>query len=175
MQVSVLWNGLARTISQLEALAADPRRLEDERQFEALKRLQYSLHRASEDAYGLSPDGVEAVPDELAAALAGARDATGVIVDAIEDGGPRAAEPFVYEWRGALFRVRLARLRLSDSSPPELPHDPMVRASLKGPIAAVLLVVGGLTAFVAGAAIGPWPLWAAGMLVLCASFIAYRP
>jgi hypothetical protein len=175
VQVSELWSGLARTLSQLETLAGDPARLEDRRHFDALKRLQYALHRASEDAYGLTPAHEEPVHVELAAALAGARDATGEIVEAIDEGGARAAEPLVYEWRGALFRVRLARLRLAGATPAEDAPDPMTRPPLRGPVASVLLLVCGLAAFVAGATIGPWPLWAAGMLVLCASFIAYRP
>ena len=41
----------------------------------------------------------------------GARDATGEVVEAVDAWGAEAVEPLVYEWRGALFRVRLARLQ----------------------------------------------------------------
>jgi hypothetical protein len=174
--VSELWSGLARTLSQLEALARNPAQLDDDEQYESLRRLQYALHRASEDAYGLAPPpGAEPVHGELAAALAGARDATGGIVDAIDEGGADTAEPLVYEWRGALFRVRLARLRLAAPSPVAPAGETEAKPSLKAPLAAVALVFVGLTAFVAGATIGPWPIWAAGMLAVCASFLAYKP
>jgi hypothetical protein len=176
VQVSELWSGLAGTLSRLEALAQDPLRLDEDEQYESLRRLQYALHRASEDAYGLAPPpGAETVHSELAAALAAARDATGGIVDALGDGGPEAATPLLYEWRGALFRVRLARLRLAAPSPDASENPADARPSLRAPLFAVALVFVGLTTFVAGAVIGPWPIWVAGMLAVCASFLAYRP
>ena len=175
-QVGELWSGLAGTLSRLEALAAEPARLDDEERFEALRRLQYVLHRASEHAYGLAPpEGTEPVHGELAAALAGARDATGEVVEAIDDGGSGAAEPLVYEWRGALFRVRLARLRLAAPAPIAASTTPDPRRRLKAPLIALALVVAGVGTFVAGAAFGAWPIWVAGMLAVCSSFLTYKP
>ncbi len=176
VQVSELWSGLAGTLSRLEALAQDPAQLADDDQYESLRRLQYALHRASEDAFGLAPPpGAEPVHGELAAALAGARDATGGIVDVLDEGGTEGVEPLLYEWRGALFRVRLARLRLAAPSSEAATGEAETKPSLRAPLLAVALVFVGLTTFVAGAAIGPWPIWAAGMLAVCASFLAYRP
>ena len=45
--------------------------------------------------------------------LAAARDATAEVAEALTDQGAEAIEPLLPEWRGALFRVRLARLRLA--------------------------------------------------------------
>ena len=87
-QVGALWSGLARTLAELERLAADPAGLDDEDTLGSLKQLQYRLHLASEQAYGISPpSGVEPVHAELAAALAGARDATAELVEALEEDG----------------------------------------------------------------------------------------
>ena len=175
-EVGVLWTGLARTLSELERLAADTAQLDDDDACASLQRLQYRLHVASEDAYGLAPpSGVEPVHAELAAALAGARDATADLVAALEQDGIEAALLCVHEWRGALFRVRLARLRLT--APPRPAPQP-VRAPAPEPrssaLACVLVLVGSV-AFVGGAVAGSWPLWAAGIAAVCASFISYRP
>jgi hypothetical protein len=174
-QVGALWSGLAQTLTRLEALAAEPDRLEDDKQLDLLRRLQYGLHSASEHAFGLSPPaGAEPVHTELAAALAGARDATGRVVEAVDDWGHDAAEPLVYEWRGALFRVRLARLRLAGSSRlPAIPRPPAPR-NLKAPLAASVLVLGGAAMFVAGATTRLWPIWVAGMIAVCSSVLAFR-
>lgn len=175
-QVGALWTGLARTLSQLERLAADPAGLDDEDVHDSLKRLQYRLHIASEDAYGISPPtGVEPVHAELAAALGGARDATAELVEALEEDGLEAALVWLHEWRGALFRVRLARLRLSVPTP-DLPAPAKQRpAAVRAPLLAVLLAVIGAAAFLVGAALDIWPLWAAGLTAVGAAFISYKP
>src|SRR4051812_23116935 len=104
-----LWSGLARTLTVLDRLAAEPERLDEDETPDLLRRLQYTLHAVGERVYGLAPPpGTEGAHRELWAALAGARDATGEIVDALEEDGLHAAELLVHEWRGALFRVRLA-------------------------------------------------------------------
>jgi len=73
-----LWKRLGWALTELEAIAADPGELLDEdRVLERLPSLQYALHAASELALGLRPPATaEAAHAELAAALAGARDAT---------------------------------------------------------------------------------------------------
>jgi hypothetical protein len=174
-QVSALWSGLAQTLSRLEALAAEPDRLEDEKQLDLLRRLQYGLHSASEHAFGLSPPvGTEPVHAELAAALAGARDATARVVETVSDWGSDAAEPLVYEWRGALFRVRLARVRLAGSSRLAPSAEPAGGRNLKAPLAASALVIAGAAMFVAGATTRLWPVWVAGLLAVCSSVLTFR-
>jgi hypothetical protein len=175
-QVGALWIGLARTLTDLERLAEDPLRLEDEEVLDSLKLLQYRLHVASEDAYGISPpSGVEPVHAELAAALAGARDATAELVEALEEDGLEAALLCLHEWRGALFRVRLARLRLTAPGPATQVSPPASAVGVRAPLLAVLLAVLGAAAFVAGATLDLWPVWAAGLVAVGAAFICYKP
>ena len=173
-QVGQLWSGLARTLTSLETLADDPERLDDEALTE-LRRLQYRLHTACEHAYGLAPPAA-AQPNhaELAAALAGARDATAEVVDAIEAEGADAASLLVHEWRGALFRVRLARMRLAGPKRPAR-REAKRRRNLRAPLAALVLTVFGAAAFAAGATAGAWPIWVAGLVAVGASFLAYKP
>jgi hypothetical protein len=174
-QVGALWSGLARTLFELEQLAADPAQLADEESVDLLSRLQYRLHSASERAYGFAPPaGIEPVHTELAAALAGARDATSELLDAILEDGPDAALLFVHEWRGALFRVRLARLRLSAPVTQTEEREPEPKRSLRWPLLAFTLTLAGSIAFAAGAVAGPWPLWAAGLLAVSASLLIYK-
>jgi len=105
-----LWIDLRSTLSRLDVLAADPDLLLD---VDALPALQYELHSAGELVAGLEPpDDTELMHRELADALAEARDLTAEIADALQQGGPDAAAPLVWEWRGSLFRIRFARLRL---------------------------------------------------------------
>jgi len=175
-QVGALWTGLARTLSELDQLAEDPAQLDDEASLDLVRRLQYRLHSASEHAYGLAPPaGIEPVHTELAAALAGARDATAELVEAVDLGGAEAAAPIVHEWRGALFRVRLARLRLGTPPKRADEREPKPKRSLRRPLLAFALTALGSVAFAAGAVGGPWPLWAAGLLAVCASLITYKP
>ena len=78
------------------------------------------------------------------------------------------------EWRGALFRVRLARVRLSI-----LPPRPAVAEPGTGfPVAAAIataLTVTGVAAFTAGAVLVLWPVWAIGLALVAAGYLAYRP
>ncbi len=174
-QVGELWTGLAQILARLEEHAADPERLDEDETVEALRRLQYRLHSASEYTLGLSPPAAAApAHGELAAALAGARDATGEIVGALEYAGVHAVEALMHEWRGALFRVRLARLRLTGARklPVAAADEP---PALRAPLLASGLTVGGAAAFVVGATVGPWPVWVAGMIAVCVSLLFYRP
>jgi hypothetical protein len=171
-----LWSGLARTLLELEQLAADPVQLDDDDALETLRGLQYRLHLAGEHAYGLAPPaGVEPVHAELAEALGGARDATAELVGALAAGGFEAVQPCVYEWRGALFRVRLARLRLTAPSPRPAEPDPEPRPTMRASLFAFGLALTGAIAFSGGAVSGVWPLWAAGLLAVCGSFITFKP
>jgi hypothetical protein len=172
-----LWTELARALDRLDRLAAEPARLEEDESEVVLARLRYQLHLASEHAYGLDPPlGAESAHAELAAALASARDATAEVAEAAHDAGSDGVRPLLHEWRGALFRLRLARLRLAapdtrrrqrTDSPPD---EGMAR-----PLVAFLLALCGALSFAAGATLGIWPLWVAGLLAVCASVVAYRP
>ena len=115
--VAGLWIDLRAVLHELDALAADTELLLDER--DALPALQYELHCAGEIVAGLTPpDSAELEHDELIDALADARELTSEVSEALERGGLHAALPLVWEWRGALFRVRFARLRLERPRPP---------------------------------------------------------
>lgn len=167
------WSGLSRTLRALDTIAADPVRL-DEDSLGALRTLQYRLHRSGELLDGVEPPaGSRRAHDELRDSLIDARDATAEMVDAIELGGSEAAEELIFEWRGALFRVRLARMRLDDRPEPEPAPDGQAR-----PYAAALatcLSVLGAIAFVSGAVLVLWPLWAAGLALVAGAVLAHRP
>jgi hypothetical protein len=143
-----LWSSLAGTVTVLEQLAADPEELDDETTLVLLPGLQYSLHRAGELVHGIAPPpGTREAHRELEAALEDARDVTGDVAALLEADDSETAAQLVLEWRGALFRVRLARRRL----------------------------VRGLGAFLAGAVLVTWPLWAAGLALVAGALLAYRP
>jgi hypothetical protein len=175
-QMGELWGGLTWTLARLDELAAEPERLDDGDTLEVLRRLQYTLHTAGERIYGLAPPaGAEPAHGELGAALAGARDITAEVLEALEEEDLEAAGRLVHEWRGALFRVRLARLRLLGPRRHEPPEKPRLRRELRAPLLALALFSAGAAAFVFGATAGRWPLWLAGMLAVCGSAVAYRP
>jgi hypothetical protein len=173
-----LWRRLSWALSELESIAADPAELLDEESvLDRLPPLQYALHAASEQVFGLRPPaGAEVAHAELAAALAGARDATAEVAEVLEHGGGIAAEPLLPEWRGALFRVRLARLRVATPKPlpaePELEPEPTRRGDA---LAATLLALSGATVFAAGATLELWPVWALGLALFASGLLIYSP
>ena len=161
-----LWGDLSRTLARLETIAAEPEeRLDDA--LEALPPLQYALHRTGELVVGIDPPpGAEVAHAELAAALSDARDATAEVLDAVETGGAEAAAMLVHEWRGALFRVRLARLRLVPPPEQPAPAPAEVERIATRAIAATLI---GAIVVALGALLGEWPLAAGGLtIVACA-------
>jgi hypothetical protein len=117
--IAGVWTDLRTTLHRLELLAADPDEafVRDDAP-ERLGGLQYSLHRSAELVSGLEPP-IEAEPahEELAEALTDARDATAEIAYVLDVADAETAQPYVYEWRGALFRVRLAQVRLAGPAP----------------------------------------------------------
>jgi hypothetical protein len=164
------WSGLSGTLRALDAIAADPGRL-DEDALAPLRTLQYRLHRSGELLGGVHPPaGAREAHDELRNSLADARDATAETVEAIEAGGPDAAAELLYEWRGALFRVRLARMRLGVQPEP----DPTAARPPYGAAVAATLAVLGATAFLAGAVLIVWPLWAAGIAFVAGALLVQR-
>lgn len=171
-----LWPGLVRTLSLLDALAADPAKLDSETATAALARLQYSLHVGSEHVYGIEPPaGAETAHADLADALACARDATAEVAEAAE-WGTAGVQALLPEWRGALFRVRLARLRLAMPDPRvEVAVEPEEPRSIARPLVAFVLALAGAAALVGGAVFAIWPLSAAGIAAVGASVVSYRP
>jgi hypothetical protein len=173
-----LWRRLAWALTELESIAADPSELfEEEVVLERLPPLQYALHAASELALGLRPPaGAETAHAELAAALAGARDATAELAEVLEHGGAVIAETLLPEWRGALFRVRLARLRVSTPKPlPAEPRDEPEPPARGDALAATVLTVSGAGVFAAGATLGLWPVWALGLALFASGLLVYSP
>ena len=165
------WSGLSGTLRALDAIADDLHRLEGAEG--VLRALQYRLHWSSELLAGVSPpDEARAAHAELAEALVDARDATGEVAGALELAGVNAAADLLFEWRGALFRVRLARLRLGarrESAPPAQKEAPYAAG------AASLLALLGAVAFVTGAALVLWPMWAAGIALVAGGLLILRP
>jgi hypothetical protein len=175
-ELAGLWGNLGATLARLEQISADPAVRLREEAHDLLPALQYALHRAGELCVGIDPPpGSEGEHAELAAALEEARDATGEVVELAELEGPDAVALHVHEWRGALFRVRLARHRLA-AAPRSVPvatdvdSGPSRRAAVS-----VLLVLVGTAAFTGGAVLALWPLWAVGLGLVAAGFLAYRP
>ena len=165
------WSGLASTLHGLEALAADSHRL-DESTVDALRLFQYRLHWSSEALAGVEPPvGARERHEELADALAEARDATGDMAEALDLRGRGGAHELLFEWRGSLFRVRLARIRLTSRPATAPPSLKFPRAAA----AATALTFLGVGAFVAGAVLILWPLWAAGLALVGCGYLAYRP
>jgi hypothetical protein len=146
-QMGELWTELSHTLARLDRYAATPDRLDDVRAEVSLNRLRYALHLASEHAYGVAPP----------------------------PGAETAHEPLLPEWRGALFRVRLARLRVATPVARKETLGEPRDDGLTRPLVAFLLALLGALAFVAGATFGLWPVWSAGALAVCASVLAYRP
>jgi hypothetical protein len=174
--VTDLWKRLARALGELERIAGDPEELVADDVLERLPRLQYSLHAAAELALGLRPPpGTETAHAELAAALAAARDATAEFAEVLELGGAEVAETLVPEWRGALFRVRLARLRVSTPQPLPAEEATEPPAPHGNPLAGTVLAIGGALLFALGASVSDWPVWALGLALFTGGFLIYRP
>lgn len=154
---------LGPTLRALEEVAADPAAREELE--EELPHLQYALHVAAERALGIRPlAGLEEWHEELQVALAIAREETAQVAETVEDAGPGAADPLVWEWRGALFGVRLALQRLDATAAMAAPQP---RAG-RGILPVVVLLLGVLTVL-GGALAAMWPVWAAGLVLVTMS------
>ena len=183
--VAHLWERLGAALVRLERVAEAPGGWIAPEARDELPSLQYSLHAAAELALGIwPPAGARAAHGELVSALTFARDATSEVVGALEDDDDELVERLLPEWRGALFRVRLARLRALERSPLRLPDaepEPPARAApadahlIRAALAATALVVAGALLFTAGAVLAAWPLWAAGLALFAGGFLLFRP
>jgi hypothetical protein len=170
-----LWIDLRLTLARLDALAADGERLLDDS--DALPSLQYELHLAAELAAGLTPPhGAELVHEELADALAEARETTAEIAEALGLGGLESAAPLVWEWRGALFRVRFARIRIERPrlAPPETIGRSSPPAARPPVFAAGAVAVGSVLVLLA-ALLGLWLLVALTLTGTVTGSVLLRP
>ena len=185
--VASLWERIGSVLVRLERIADSPTDLVESDRLEELPGLQYRLHAGAALAVGNDPPPAAAgAHADLVGALAEARDATAEMAGALETGDPELIQALLPEWRGSLFRVRLARLRALErpiaQARPDEPSGPSQRRQPRVPqktplsaIAATVLVLGGALLFTAGAVLVAWPLWAAGLALFAGGFILYRP
>src|ERR671914_898971 len=169
--VASLWERVGSVLVRLERIADSPPALVESDLLDELPGLQYRLHAGAELAVGIeAPPSAAAAHADLVAALAEARDATAEIAGALELGDPELVQSLLPEWRGTLFRVRLARLRALERpagqarGAPAEPRRREARAPQGTPLSAVaatVLVLGGALLFTAGAVLVAWPLWTA--------------
>lgn len=180
-----LWERVGAVLVRLERIADSPAAAADEL-VDELPGLQYRLHSGAELAVGIDPPlGAEAAHADLVGALAEARDATAEIAGALESRDTELVQALLPEWRGSLFRVRLARLRVlerpvvqprSETIAPARRQDAPAEEGISlSAVLATLLVLGGALLFTAGAVLVAWPLWAAGLALFAGGFILYRP
>jgi hypothetical protein len=170
-----LWIDLRLALCRLDSLSANPDLLLDGE--EQLPALQYNLHCAAELVAGLAPpEGNELEHEELADALADARETTAEIAEALAHGGTEATAPLVWEWRGALFRVRYAHLRQQRPRPVAvgaLVAEPELRRSqLAFPAATVAM---GSSLVLLAALLGLWLLVALTLAGTLAASVLLRP
>jgi hypothetical protein len=182
--VTDLWERVGAALVRLERIAEAPPDLVADDFVDELPSLQYSLHAGAELAVGIEPPpGGEALHEELVAALAEARDATAEIALALDAADGELVEPLLPEWRGTLFRVRLARLRALERSAKVRGSDGSVEPqrsrarerTTASAVVATVLVIGGAFLFTAGAVLAAWPVWAAGLALFAGGFVLYRP
>ncbi len=184
--VASLWERIGSVLVRLERIADSPTDLVESDLLEELPGLQYRLHSGAELAVGIDPPPAAAgAHADLVGALAEARDATAEMAGALETGDPELIQALLPEWRGSLFRVRLARLRALERPIPQARPEPSGASQRRQPrvpektplsaIAATVLVLGGALLFTAGAVLVAWPLWAAGLALFAGGFILYRP
>jgi hypothetical protein len=184
--VTDLWERVGTALTRLERIAESPADVLAEEHSDELPGLQYSLHAGAELAVGIEPPpAAEDLHEELVAALTEARDATAEVAYAVEIDDADGVEPLLPEWRGSLFRVRLARLRAlerTNALVAETPAPPPRRRKADEPegtsvtaIVATVLILGGAFLFTAGAVLVAWPVWAAGLALFAGGFVLYRP
>jgi hypothetical protein len=141
---------------------------------EDLPALQYALHVAAERVLELSPAaGAEEAHADLGAALEIAREETGCVWAALEEHGPDEAAILLWEWRVALFGVRVALRQADGASPTAEPPEELRPAYLP-----VVLLAAGVAGVLGGALADLWPLWLVGLALVAASAVAshsHRP
>jgi hypothetical protein len=184
--VAGLWERIGAVLIRLERIADSPPAIAESDLLDELPGLQYRLHSGAELAVGIEPPPTAAAAHaDLVSALAEARDATAEIAEALETQDSDLVQSLLPEWRGSLFRVRLARLRALErpivqarAETAAHPRRRQPRVPERTPLSAVaatVLVLGGALLFTAGAVLVAWPLWAAGLALFAGGFVLYRP
>jgi hypothetical protein len=183
--VTDLWERVGTALTRLERIAENPSEDLVEVHAEELPGLQYSLHAGAELALGIdAPPSAASLHAELVAALGEARDATAEVAFALDNAEPETVDALLPEWRGTLFRVRLARLRVLErsraagsdqASAPDAPTGRRTTRTGVSAIVATVLILGGAFLFTAGAVLVAWPVWAAGLALFAGGFVLYRP
>jgi hypothetical protein len=183
--VTDLWERVGTALTRLERIAESPPEDLVDAHVDELPGLQYSLHAGAELALGIdAPPTAASLHSELVAALGEARDATAEVAYAIDNGDPETVEALLPEWRGTLFRVRLARLRVLERSRAAGREQAAAREERQGSrpartgvsaAVATVLILGGAFLFTAGAVLVAWPVWAAGLALFAGGFVLYRP
>jgi len=160
---------LQPTLSALDRAAADLESLDE--LGDDLPSLQYALHAAAERALVPLVGGYESAYDELEYALSVARDETADVAETLVEAGPAAAAALLWEWRVALFGVRLALQRLEHTAIIEEPPPPSERSVLP-----LVLLGAGVALVLGGALSSAWPLWFLGLaLVVASAGVSCRP
>ena len=153
---------LVPALGALDRAASDPWALDESA--DRLRALQYVLHECSERLHRLEPEVAPRGYTELERALAGAREETADVVELLEECGPATAGALVWEWRVALFAVRLALRELAqqdaEAQPAALPQ---------GSLLSLLALTGGVTVVLGGALASLWPVWVLGLALVAAS------
>jgi hypothetical protein len=177
-RVELVGMELGRALARLDVLASGTHALADELAPDQLAALQYALHEAGELLYGIEPPPAMATAHaDLTTALARARELTGEVAEVVEEDGAESARLLVPEWRGTLFAVRLAQMRLvsSEQPPKETGAEPAPHEySQARHLMALAFLAAGTGAFTAGATVGAWPLWTGGLAAVCGSMLVYR-
>ena len=153
---------LAPSLSALDRAASDPWGLDD--RADELRALQYALHEAAERLHRFESGTVSGRYAELELALAAAREETADVVELLEECGPATAGALVWEWRVALFGVRLALSALEQED-----ADPPPPAVPQGSLLSLLVLTTGVGVVLGGALASLWPVWALGLALVAAS------
>lgn len=151
---------LIPALDRLDRAAADPWALDESTD---LRALQYTLHVAAERVHRLDGD-VLGIEGELESALAAARDETADVAETLDECGPVGASPLVWEWRAALFAVRLALRGLDPVEQESPPVPPSGRAVLP-----LVLLGAGVAVVLGGALASLWPVWLLGLTLVAGS------
>jgi hypothetical protein len=182
--VTDLWERVGTALTRLERIAESPADDLVDAHTGELPGLQYSLHAGAELALGIdAPPSAASLHAELVAALGEARDATAEVAYALDNADAETVEALLPEWRGTLFRVRLARLRVLERSRAAGREQAATRGSAErratrsgvSAVVATALILGGAFLFTAGAVLVAWPIWAAGLALFAGGFVLYRP
>jgi hypothetical protein len=122
------------------------------------------------------PEGAELEHEELASSLLDARELTSEIGEALQNGGPDAAAPLLWEWRGGLFRVRYARscLLRPRAEPASVPLAVAPAAPVRSSFPPIAVALGSGLVLV-GALLGLWLLVALTLTVTVAASLRLHP